>query len=60
MTKHPIQEPKPIAPPDPKGPEIDPMPDGPSSSDPVTASKKGDDLSQHESHYDQKQVHKPA
>jgi len=47
MNKHPIQEPKPIAPSDPKGPEIDPMPDGPSSSDPVTDSKKVDDLSQH-------------
>jgi hypothetical protein len=55
MNKHPIQEPKPIDVPDPKEPEIDPMPEGPSSSDPVTASKKVDDLSQHESHDDPKQ-----
>jgi hypothetical protein len=37
MNKHPSKEPEPIAPPDPKEPEIDPMPEGPSSSDPVTA-----------------------
>ena len=60
MNKHPIQEPKPIAPPDPKGPEIDPMPEGPSTTDPVTASKKVDDISRHESHYDPKQAPKPA
>ena len=51
MNKQPIQEPEPIALPDPKGPEIDPMPEGPSSSDPVTASKKVDNLFRHESHH---------
>ena len=36
MNTHPIQDPKPI-PIEPKDPEIDPMPEGPSSSDPETA-----------------------
>lgn len=39
MTKPPSQEPKPAAPPEPKDPEINPMPEGPSRSDPVTAAK---------------------
>ena len=60
MNKHPIQEPKPTVSPDPKGPKIDPMPEGPSTSDPVTASKKVDDISRHESHYDPKQAPKPV
>ena len=42
MNKHPIQDPKPISP-EPKDPEINPTPEGPSSSNPVTASNQADE-----------------
>lgn len=60
VNKPPIHEPEPIAPPDPKGPEIDPMPEGPSHSDPVTASGSGDDRSQREPPDDPKRTSKSA
>lgn len=60
MNKHLSREPEFIPRPDPKRPEIDPMPEGPSTADIVTASKKVDDISRHESHYDPKLAPKPT
>jgi len=56
VNNHPIQLPGPIAPPDPKEPEIDPIPDRPSRSDPVTASKKGEDPKRASKSVDRKQL----